>query len=89
MNNFEHFNETDLTCALYHWLKDNYETKNDPIYKAFRTVAAPGSYGLNAYEKTFENISDDAKYVYDLLTFDNYEILLYRVTGFMPDEYAC
>jgi hypothetical protein len=89
MNNFECFNEIDLACALYHWLKDNYETNGDPLYRAFKTLGAPGSYGLNSYDKIFENIGDDAKYVYDMLTYDNYEILLYRVTGFMPDEYAC
>jgi hypothetical protein len=89
MNIFEHFNEIDLVCALYHWTKDNYETKDDATYRAYKALAAPGSYGLTAYEKSFENISDDARYVYDTLTDNNYELLLYRVTGFMPDEYAC
>jgi hypothetical protein len=89
MNTFEMFNEIDLATGLYHWLQDNWENKKDPLYLAFKALTTPGIYKPTVHERSFENINDDARYIYDLLTYDNYEMVLYKVTGFMPNEYAC
>jgi hypothetical protein len=83
---FKEFSEFDLASALYHWLQHNWVSQTDPLYGAFCVLTEPGMYRPSRSEEFFENIEDDAKLVYDMLTRDNYEDALNKVVSYESED---
>lgn len=82
-------NETcvfDVANALYHFLQHNWQGQTDPLYRDFCILTHPGMYKPGHSEEFFENISEESKIIYDMLTEKNYTDALNIVLNYESES---
>ena len=79
---FSHFDSFELSSGLYFWLQHNWESQTDPLYQAFCVLTEPGMYCPSRRAEHFGNIEPGAQEVYDLLTIENYELVLSEIINY-------
>lgn len=83
---FNEYDEFDLALALYHWLRHNWQGQADALYSDFCRLTEPGMFNPGMAAEYFENIGDEAEYIYGELTIDNYGVALKRVLNYEPSD---
>lgn len=79
---FKEYDSFDVALALYHWLQHNWDGQVDPLYQAFCELTEPGMFRPARSQEYFDNIDDDAKEVYEMLTPENYKDALNQVFNY-------
>ena len=86
---FNDYNEFDIALALYHWLQHSWNSQTDPLYDAFCVLTEPGMYKPSRSDELFENLDSEALDIYNLLSRDNCEYALNKVTGYVCECVDC
>ena len=81
---FKEYDTFDVALALYHWLQHNWSGQTDKLYRDFCILTAPRMFKPGISDQYFDNISEDVKEIYDILSEENYSDALDVVLNYEP-----